>query len=126
MRALLVVVCACSGEPVVDVACGSPGNTWNANAHDNQDCTHALGSVHVSDSGEADFRWMPKLRVIDGSLTFFRNDAATSLGGFESLERVGGRFGAHFHRALHDADFHALAERIEVGGPIEIFDNAER
>jgi hypothetical protein len=156
MRALAILILATGcGDAVEDdvvVMCGAPTDSLFAleDIEALDDCTHFLGSIRIGDTGLTDFLSLPRLREIDGSLVFFRNDAVRSMRGLEALEIVHGNLGVSHHAlladldglaslrvvggdfyirsntSLHDAEAHALAERVTVGGSLDIRGNAVR
>jgi hypothetical protein len=135
-----------------DVTCGEPGEyLWNIyDIMALEGCTHFRGSIRVGDQVFEDFERLPGLRVIDGTFALFRNEAARTSRGVESLEIIGDSLVLTFHPvladldglrnlravggdvrafnndAIHDDEVHELVSRLMIGGEIDIRNNASR
>ena len=82
------------------------------------DCTHYLGSIHISDTGLLTVEVLSSLIQIDGRLSFFRNESMRSMDGLESLKRVGGGFSISQDVEIQNID--ALFGLEEIGGDVSI------
>lgn len=118
-----VVGCVDDFEPVEEVVCGEPADYLFGltSIQALEGCTRYRGSIHVSDTELVDLHTLPALTTVDGSFTFFRNDALINLGGLDSLRVVGGRFGLSAHEKLHDIE--ALSRLRVVGGDFYVLGN---
>jgi len=152
---IALAMLGCDGmdtDPTQDIVCGETDDyLWNLyEIQSLEGCTRYRGSIHVSDTDLPHLESLPRLRAVDGSYTFFRNDSLQSLRGLENLQVVGDRFGLSNHAvladldalsnlravagdfyvignsSLHDDDARALADQISIGGEIDINGNAPR
>lgn len=102
--------------------CGMPGDMWRTGQlGELAGCDVFRGSLHVSDSGLTDLTALSSLRVVEGRLTFFRNEQLASATGLERLESAGA-IGFNHHPELSDVS--ALANLVQVTGEVYFISNA--
>lgn len=111
------------GDPgYVPHACGAADDVLLPHQFDAEpDCNVVLGGLHLSDQSFTDLTAIGRLRLVHGTLSFFRNESLTSMHGLEALESIGDLLVQH-HPVL--VDLRALARLVEIPGEVYIAHNA--
>jgi len=122
--AFVLVGCA-EPAPPGELRCGQPGVLVDlgdpADLEELAGCTTLAGSLRIGDSALADVDGLDRLRVIDGTLNFFRNPGLVDLHGLRNLESVGGEVLVH-----HNPELASLSdlERLHATGGLLVSSNA--
>jgi hypothetical protein len=147
----LGALAACGGGQFEERECGQPGELFDiAFASDIDElagCTTLAGSLRFGDSQFTEIDGLESMRVIEGTVNFFRNpnlvdlsglrnlevvgehlfvhhnDALTTLSGLPRLRRVRGDLTIISNSSLPQLDAEAFADELEVSGEVNVLGN---